>query len=82
MRLDLAAQAAEIGSVGGTQGQVRGPHGRTLYSHFCTHAQEQRMADFLVQQQRPMTENERRYFRLSGAAIAPPQTHAAVVAGA
>ena len=48
LRLDLAAQAAEIGSVGGTQGQARGPHGRTLYSHFCTLAQEQWMVDVLV----------------------------------
>ncbi len=57
MRLDLAAQAKEIGCVGGTQGQARGPHGRTLYSHFCTLAQEERVAKFLMRQQRGHSRN-------------------------
>ena len=82
LRLDLAAQVAEIGIVGGTQGQVRGPRGRTLYSHFCALEQEPQLAAVMRSQQRPMTVEERRHFQLDGADISPRHAQiSAVTAG-
>lgn len=81
LRLDLAAQVVEIGIVGGTQGQVRGPRGRTLYSHFCAPDQEPQLAAFMRSQQRPMTAAERRHFQLDGAEISPRPAQIAAGAG-
>ena len=67
LKLDLAAQVVEIGIVGGTQGQARGPHGRTLYSHFFALDREPQLAAFMRSQHRPMTLKERRHFQLDGA---------------
>jgi hypothetical protein len=69
LRLDLAAQASEIAVVGGSHGQARGPHGRTLYSHFCAPDQESQLAAIMHSQQRPMSVEERRYFRLDRTGI-------------
>ena len=55
MRLDLAAQAAEISVVGGSHGQARGPHGRTLYSHFWTLDREPQLAALMRAQQQLFT---------------------------
>ena len=71
LRLDLAKQAAEIAIVGGTQGQARGPHGRTLYSHFRPADQEPQLAAFMRSHRRSMTVEELRYFQLDGAGISP-----------
>ena len=80
LKLDLGAQVAEIGMVGGTQGQAHGPCGRTLYSHFCALEQEPRLAAFMRSQQRPMTAEDLRHFRLDSSAI--PAGRARLAAGA
>ena len=82
LRLDLAAQVVEIGIAGGTQGQVRGPRGRTLYSHFCALDREPRLAGWMRSQHRPMTAEERRHFQLDGAGISPRPAQIAACAGA
>jgi hypothetical protein len=76
LRLDGAAQVAEIRSVGGTRGNARGSRGRTLYSQFCALDQEPRMAACMRSQHRPMTAAERRYFQLDGAETRPAQVAA------
>jgi N-acyl amino acid synthase FeeM len=81
LRLDLAAQAVEIGLVGGTRGQARGPRGRTLYSHFCALDGEPQLAAFIRSQQRPMTAEERRYFHLEGVKSSPRPAHITAGAG-
>lgn len=54
LRLDLDAQADEIAVVGGSGGQARGPNGRTLYSCFCSLADEAAVAAFLARNHRPL----------------------------
>ena len=82
LRLDLDAQASEIGLVGGTQGQASSHHGRTLYSHFCALDREGRLAAFMRSQQRPMTAEERRHFQLDCAETSTvPNRFAAGVKG-
>src|SRR6185503_13907745 len=58
LRLDLDMQAEEVACVGGTAGQARGPHGRTLYSHFHSLEYEAAMATFLSRKHRPMSREE------------------------
>lgn len=58
LRLDLDAQAAEVAAVGGSGGQARGPNGRTLYSCFCSLADEAAVAAFLAQNHRPLNKQD------------------------
>jgi len=62
--LDLAEQAEEISVVGGSNGKMKGPNGRTLYSRFCSIKNEECIVDFIENNFRSMTRSEIIHFGL------------------
>lgn len=64
LKQDLEKEAAEIRAVGGLEGRVRGPNGRTLYAQYMAWAREPELAAWMKAEHRPMPPSDAAHFGL------------------